>query len=309
MATQMLRDRSARAWQLAAAQHGVVTRSQLLELGMSADAIRHRLARGRLHRLMPGVYAVGRPGLGQRGRWRGALLACGPDALLGRRSAAALLGLRKPAPGRIEVVVPAHVVRRHRDIWTYRRPEPPGHRREVDGIPVTDAIVTLVDLATCLPSGQLEAAINEADHRDLVDPERLRSALDDLPRRRGARRLRELLDAASHRLTTTELERRFLPLCREAGLPEPETQVRLSGHRVDFYWAGLGLVVETDGLRYHRTALKQGSDKRRDNAHAGSGLATLRFSHGQVYYEPAYVRAELRRVASRLALRHDGIGP
>jgi len=33
---------------LAREQHGVVARTQLLELGLSADAIRHRIERGRL---------------------------------------------------------------------------------------------------------------------------------------------------------------------------------------------------------------------------------------------------------------------
>ncbi len=87
-------------------------------------------------------------------------------------------------------------------------------------------------------------------------------------------------------LTTTELERRFLPLALEAGLPAPQTQTWLDGYRVDFYWPDLGLVVEADSLRYHRTPFKQASDKRRDNAHAGSGLTTLRFTHSQICHEP-----------------------
>jgi very-short-patch-repair endonuclease len=143
------------------------------------------------------------------------------------------------------------------------------------------------------------------DRRSRVDPEALRSAIDGL-RRPGARRLRLLLDSASRALTTTALERRFLPLAREAGLPTPETQAQLSGHRVDFYWPELGLLVETDSLRYHRTPFKQGADKRRDNAHAGSGLTTLRFSHGQVCDEPDYVRGELTAVAHRLAGGREG---
>ena len=176
----------------------------------------------------------------------------------------------------------------------------------VGSIPVTGPVVTLVDLATCLSVGQLEAAVNEADHRDLVDPETLRTALDLLPRRSGLCRLRGLLDAATTALTATELERLFLPLARQAGLPVPETQVELGSHRVDFYWAELELIVETDSLRYHRTPFKQAADKRRDNAHAASGLTTLRFTHGQVTSEPDYVRAELRTAARRIAARRAG---
>ena len=185
--------------------------------------------------------------------------------------------------------------------------ETPG-RREIDGIPVTHPVATLVDLAASggrggaagIPDGQLEAAVNEADHRKLVDPERLRRALEMLPQWLGVERLGRLLDGPTVTLTTTELERLFLPLVLEAGLPVPQTQTWLDGYRVDFFWPDLGLVVETDSLRYHRTPFKQASDKRRDNAHTGSGLRSLRFTHGQIRDEPAYVRETLTRTA-RLA--------
>ena len=67
---------------LAARQHGVVARAQLLELGMTRDAIAHRLDRGRLHPIQRGVYALGRPQLTRHGALIAAVLACGPDAVL-----------------------------------------------------------------------------------------------------------------------------------------------------------------------------------------------------------------------------------
>jgi very-short-patch-repair endonuclease len=326
MGTVSVRAWSRGVWDLAHRQHGVVTHAQLRELGMGGGAVRHRIASGRLHRLTRGVYAVGRPGLTDRGRWMAAVLACGPQALLSHRSAATLHGVRRRWGGPVEVVIPAHLARRRPGVRVYRRgglwPEDlgalgrgdataRGSRRAgdpaellrpqiVDEIPVTSPVVTLVDLATCLPTGQLEAAINEADHLGLVDPETLRSAIDGLPGRPGVRPLRTILDTASHALTTTALEGHFLPLALSAGLPVPQTQVQLGRHRVDFYWADLGLIVETDSLRYHRTPFKQAADKRRDNEHAGSGLTTLRFTHGQVLFEPGYVRTQLRTVARRL---------
>jgi len=88
-------------------QHGVVTRAQLIERGLSAKAIAHRVRSGRLHRLGRGVYAVGRPDVGQYGRWMAAVLSCGPEALLSHRSAAALWGIAKSSREmEIEVVVP-----------------------------------------------------------------------------------------------------------------------------------------------------------------------------------------------------------
>jgi len=290
-------------WRLVNSQHGVVTRGQLLTLGVSARSIEHRLANGRLHLLMRGVYAVGRPTVGKRGWWMAAVLACGSEALLSHHSAAALwrirhTGLAEIRKRDIHVVVPRANPKQRPGIRAHRRVghSAPG-RREVEGIPVTHPVATLVDLATDLPDGQLETAVNEADHLKLVDPERLRRALDALPRWPGAARLGRLLDGPTIALTTTELERLFLPLALRAGLPAPHTQVWLDGYRVDFHWPELGLVVETDSLRYHRTPFKQARDKRRDNAHAGSGLTTLRFAHGQVVHEPAYVIKTLKRAA------------
>jgi hypothetical protein len=231
-----------------------------------------------------------------------AVLACGPQALLSHRSAADLWGMRRPRGKEVaEVVVPRELPRRRPGIRVHRRNDhkAPG-RREVDRIPVTHPVATLVDLAACVSSWQLEAAINEADHLDLVDPEHLLAAIDRLPRRVGIGCLRTLLEAPTVALTTTQLERRFLPLARAAGLPVPQAEVWLDGYRVDFFWPELGLVVEADSLRYHRTPFKQARDKRRDNAHAGSGLTTLRFSDGQIRHEPDYVRRMLARTARRL---------
>jgi hypothetical protein len=252
---------------------------------------------------MRGVYAVGRPDVGRLGWWTAAVLACGPKALLSHHSAAALWGIRRAQPedvrrADVHVVVASGNGRLHPGIRAHRRHshEAPG-RREIDNIPVTHPVATLVDLAASIPDGQLEAAVNEADHLKLVNPERLRTAIDALPRWPGVKRLRGLLDAPTITLTTTKLERFFLPLALEAGLPVPQTQTWLDGYRVDFYWPDLGIVVEADSLRYHRTPFKQASDKRRDNAHAGSGLTTLRFTHGQICHEPIYVRATLAKTA------------
>jgi very-short-patch-repair endonuclease len=108
--------------------------------------------------------------------------------------------------------------------------------------------------------------------------------------------LRELLDRHDITLTDSELERRFLPIARRAGLPPPLTQQDVNGFRVDFYWPELGLVVETDGLRYHRTPAQQAKDRHRDQAHAAAGLTALRFTHGQVVREAEYVEETLAAV-------------
>jgi Protein of unknown function (DUF559) len=157
-----------------------------------------------------------------------------------------------------------------------------------------------MDLSLQLTSARLEAAVNEADKLDLVDPETLRHALDEMAGQPGVSALRRILDRRTFVLTDSDLERYFLPVAREAGLPLPETGSLLNGFEVDFFWPGLGLVVETDGLRYHRTPAEQARDRLRDQAHTAAGLTPLRFTHAQIRFEPAYVTETLGRVARRL---------
>jgi predicted transcriptional regulator of viral defense system len=296
--------RSRQAWELAGRQHGVVARRQLLSLGFSSREIEHRIGRGRLHLVMRGVYAVGWPELTERRRWMAAVLACGEGAALSHQSAAALWGI-------------AEEQRRHIDVSIRRRSEleRPGLRVRArakldaarilvkDGIPVTEVVQTLVDLATELPPRRLERAINEADKHDLIDPETLRSRLGSYKGEPGVKRLRTLLDKRTFRLSDSDLEILFHPIASAAGLPPPLSKQIVNGWEVDFYWPDLGLVIETDGLRYHRTASAQTRDVRRDRAHALAGMTPLRFTHYEIKYEPTQVRQELKRAAAMLQAR------
>lgn len=288
-------------WDLARAQHWVLTRKQLLARGLTAKGIEHRLAEGRLHRVRAGVYAVGVPDLTRHGRWMAAVLACGRGAALSHSSAGALHGI-VDRERLITVSVPAPRDPRHSGMRVRRVVRLAEDTGACARIPVTSPVRTLFDLATELPAVRLEAAVNAADRLDLVDPESLRAEVAARAGRPGVRALRAILDRHTFVLTDSELERRFLRLVRRAGLAPPETQARVSGFRVDFHWPELGLVVETDGLRYHRTPAQQATDRRRDQAHAAAGLTCLRFTHAQVSREPAQVTRILSTVAARLTL-------
>ena len=295
--------RAATAWRLAAVQHGHVTYEQLIELGYTRHAIRHRTLTGRLHRVRPRIYAVGRPQVTRAGEWMAAVLSCGPGAGLSHETAAALWVIRVETERAIHVTLPSHVDRRQAGIVVHRRSMlADSDITERDHIRVTTPLRTLIDLATEIPRDELEAAINEADKLDLVNPESLRRALDERRGQRGVGVLRGVLDLRTFRLTDSELERRFLALARRAGLPTPLTQQRVNGFRVDFCWPGLRLVIETDGLRYHRTPARQAKDRLRDQAHAAAGLASLRFTHGQIRFEPERVESTLAAVAHRLSM-------
>ncbi|MFL5903266.1 MAG: endonuclease domain-containing protein, partial [Solirubrobacteraceae bacterium] len=130
---------------------------------------------------------------------------------------------------------------------------------------------------------------------DLVDPETLRAEIA-AKRTPGAGKLRAVLDRYTP--TDSALERDFLRIVREARLPEPRTQQRVNGHRVDFFWPDLNLVVETDGLRYHRNPAQQAADRVRDQDHFVAGVRSLRFTRAQVRFEPRRVEAVLRAAAA-----------
>jgi very-short-patch-repair endonuclease len=83
-------------------------------------------------------------------------------------------------------------------------------------------------------------------------------------------------------------------------MPTPVTGARLNGFKVDFHWPDLALVVEADGLRYHRTPARQARDRLRDQAHAAAGLTPLRFTHAQIRFEAEHVERTLLTVARRL---------
>ncbi len=169
-----------------------------------------------------------------------------------------------------------------------------------DRIPVTSPAQTLIDLAADGDRITVERMVDEADRLDLISPPELRIELDRHPGQRGVARLKTWLDRRTFRLTRSRLERLFLPLARDVGLPVPETKVWVNGFEVDFFWPDLLFVVETDSLRHHRTPAQQTRDHRRDQAHAVAGFTSLRFTHEQVRYEPEYVRAVLGDVARRL---------
>lgn len=278
----------------------MITRAQLVELGLSPKAIDHRRRIARLHALHRGVFAVGTPDVSRLGRWMAAVLAAGDGAALSHSSAAALWEIGREG-GRIEISVPRERNPRVHGVRVHRRKELAGPdltRRH--GIPATTPARTLLDLAVRLEPSRLERAVNEADKLDLINPGDLREWAGERPGQDGVAPLRRLLDRDRFVLTDSELERLFLRIVQRAGLPKPATGRRIHGYRVDFHWPDLGLVVETDGLRYHRTAAQQASDRRRDQVLTAAGLTVLRFTHRQVAHEPREVERILATVARRL---------
>lgn len=309
MATPKSNARNAKAWALVSRQHGVVTHAQLVALGFSREAIKHRVRTGRLHTVHRGVYAVGRRQLDREGRWMTAVLACGSDAFLSHGSAAALWGIG-PEWELIEVSVRRRARHRRDGLMARSRPSLPSQDVTIHcRIPLTTPPRTILDQAALpISDASLERLVNEADAHEGValDPESLRRFCDLRPGEPGVKRLRALLDPEAFRLSDSELERRFRPIALAAGLPQPLTKQWVNEFEVDFYWPELSLVVETDSLRYHRTAIKQSRDFLRDQTHTAAGLTTLRFTHWQVRYDPRHIAAVLNRTAANLRRRAGG---
>jgi len=259
------------------------------------------VATGRLHLVARGIYAVGRRELTPDGRWMAAVLACGDGAVLSHRSAAALWGIGREEEGRIDVSIRRRSRLERPGVTVHCRPSLPS--RSVTrwrGIPVTTPVQTLIDVATELHDLRLERAINEADKLDLVDPETLRSSLDDHRGEPGVKRLATLLDRHTFRLSDSDLEILFRPLALAAGLPAPLTKHWVLGYETDFFFPDQSLIVETDGLRYHRTPSQQARMAKRDQTHTAAGFRALRFTHWQIAYEPNEVTEVLRRIRPHL---------
>jgi very-short-patch-repair endonuclease len=273
--------------ELAGAQHGVVSRAQLLQAGLSNEDVDRRVRAGRLHRIHRGVYAVGHRVLTLHGHWMAAVLACGEGAALSHTTAAAAWDLRR-AGGVIHVTVPGRGGRKApRGVSLHRSPTlSAAEITHYRGIPVTKVARTIIDLARTESVEELERVVDEADRRGLVNFDHLRAA-------RSAS-LKAVLRHYDPAPTRSEMERRFLRLCRKHGLPRPETNAIVDGYLVDFVWRDRKLIVEVDGYRYHRSPRKFESDREQDVTLSGRGWRTLRFTWRQIHHRDAWVAAAVR---------------
>lgn len=270
---------------LAARQHGVVSRAQLVDAGVPAHVITHRRTIGRLVPLHQGVSQVG-PVATPRAPFMAALLACGPRAVLSHESAAVLWGIRPQSrPGEpIDVTVPSGY-RNRRGIRLHRPSSLPRHDiRRLDGLRATAPDRTLLDLAATLEGRPLERAVVEAFARGLVRRPRLLRRIAERPGAAGSARLREILDAGRG-VTRSEAEKRFLALVAQAGLPEPLINSMVEGLEVDFLWPAERLIVEVDGYAFHSTTSRVDNDHRRDTVLTTAGFAVLRFTWSQITRE------------------------
>jgi hypothetical protein len=286
----------------AATHHGVISFAELRALGVGEDAIQHRLAMGRLHRLHKGIYSVGHMLVSRQGRWRAAVLASGTGAVLSHWDAAANLELLASRAGLIHVTRPSSSgrdpdparVRLHR-VRTLRSWE----CTLIDVIPTTTVARTLLDLSPLLRPRAIEDVIGRADRLGLFDLVAARRCLAEHPRQHGAPALRRLLDslagvgAADVR---SILEVQFLQLCDDHGVPAPVANTTVAGVLVDFHWAGTKVLVELDGYAYHSSRAAFERDRERDQHLTLAGYTVVRFTYKQVTETPEAVINRIRHL-------------
>jgi very-short-patch-repair endonuclease len=99
--------------------------------------------------------------------------------------------------------------------------------------------------------------------------------------------------------TRSELEERFLRLCRRHRIPKPEVNARVGPFLVDFLWRDARLIVETDGYRFHRGRQAFEGDRARDAELKLLGNDVLRFTYTQITREPLRVARTLRALLTR----------
>jgi hypothetical protein len=252
---------------LARRQSGVVSVTQLYPLGFSYEEIKQLVARGHLHRLHRGVYAVGHRALPDRGHLIAALLACGPEAFLSHRTAAAVHRLRPQAVRAIHVTVPSAGVHARQGLILHRTHTTP-YRTEVRtrfGVRYSSVPKVLLESAGSgeRPS-EIERLIAEGIRKQVLDLDALRTTLSRHPGHPGV----AIVRAASARYLDLTDRSSYLEYSFDAyaetdpRIPPYRKNVRMGPYELDCVFDEQGLVVELDGRPYHIVI----RDLERDNA-------------------------------------------
>lgn len=286
---------------LAPKQHGVVAMWQLLDLGFSRWAVHRLVEKAHLHCLHRGVYAVGHTKLTARGRWMAAVLACGPEAVLSHRAAAALWDMRGIPSGEIDVTAPKSHVRD--GVRSHVSDLPHEERTIIDAIPVTSLYRTLLDEAPKLSPQRLRSRLEELERRELLDTRSLDALFARNPARAGGKKLKaaiaELTDMPQW--TQSRGERDLLELARAAGLPEPSANVYVAGELVDFVWWRQRLIVEIDHYGTHGSKRAFEDDRLRDTKLQRAGFRVMRVTYERLEQDPDGILADIRALLAEPA--------
>jgi very-short-patch-repair endonuclease len=289
---------------IAELQHARVSREQLLAAGVKKGAIARRLQNGRLERVHPGVYGLPHTADVPFADEAAALLACGAQAVLSHHSAAVLWRLRTGVARPVHVTIPTgRSGPRLKGVIVHRsRTLIPADIRIHQGLPVTSPARALLDVSPSLTDRDIERLIDEGLFALRI---LTRAQLADVLARAGAHPGRaRLARVAGDRTRSTKTdsppEEKLLALIRAAGLPEPELQVTILGHRLDFYWPKLRLAVEVDAYGTHGSRARFEADRRRDaRLLTEKGIVVVRITELAIETRPFEVIALVARAVAQ----------
>jgi very-short-patch-repair endonuclease len=284
---------------LATAQHGVVSATQLAELGYSHSAVGRLSESGRLHRIHRGVYAVGHTDLDHQGRVMAQVLANAP-AVASHWTAAWLHGLTRTNTS-IHLTAPT---RRHRrpGFRVHYANLAPEDVCAADSIPLTSLARTILDLAPLVDAKRLDRFISRAEELRLFDLRDFESLLARTSGHRGHAPLDAALRLYRPDLATTRsnLERDFRALVRAHDLPAPAMNHIVGPYEIDAYWPEERFGVELDVFATHGSRLSFEEDRRRADDLLGLGVEITRVTDLRLEREPQRV---VESLAGHLARR------
>jgi hypothetical protein len=285
---------------LASAQHSALALTQVQLAGVSSSLSSKWVVAGLLDRAGPRSFVIG----GSAPTWLRSVAAAWLDldgaGLVAGRSAARLYGLDGFGEDEVELLV--HRDRRKRrssgaTVRSTSRPIGRGDVRTVDGLRVLSPERLILDSPLFgFTQEETENAIDSAIRLRLVSEQRLRTRVIER-HSSGVNGGRRLLDALVDTGGESRLERWFLRLVREAGLPRPTLQkVFRAGSRVvarvDALFPG-GLVVEVAGHGTHATRRQLQVDAQRQTELTLRGLRVLTFTYEDVRGRPWWVADRL----------------
>jgi very-short-patch-repair endonuclease len=168
-------------------------------------------------------------------------------------------------------------------------------------IPVTTVPRTFLDLAEVLAFPDLERSFERGQALGLVSAAAIRAQCLRSPGRRGLRAVSELLEKHCPELgvVKSELEHRFLELCRDNGIPLPERNVVIEGYEVDAVWRDAGLIAELDGRAFHKPDSAYEGDRIRNADLQLAGWDEIRITWRRLENQPQEVVATIRRLLSK----------
>lgn len=266
---------------------------QLLDLGFTRKTVEHWVAAGRLHRVHAGVYALGHKAIAWKGRLIAAVLACGEEAVLSHRSAAAWWAILPSERAIVDVTAPRR--HRRRGIDAHAMQLDRQDRTIHDDIAITTIPRTLLDLAEVETPRRLARAIETAERRRLFDLRAVQDVLARSPGRHGHKQLRILLsNYEPAQITRSDLEIEFLELIDEENLPRPLANALVGTHEVDMLWEAQRVIVELDTWDYHGTHEAFERDRARDIELQLLGYIVIRITGRRLRHQRFDVVRQLR---------------